>query len=158
MGDFHPIANRGILEANKQLAKLWFEEVWNKGRREAIRELLAQDAVVYESGQAVKGAEGFYAFFDRMRAAFSNIRFVVHEPIIAEEDMVCLRWSCTVTHSGNGLGVPATNKNLLTTGITVVRIANGKIAAGWQNWDMLGLMQQIKNEPLAPIYISEKGV
>jgi steroid delta-isomerase-like uncharacterized protein len=153
------LTERGILEGNKQLAKLWFEEVWNKGRREAIRELLAQDAVVYESGQAVKGAEGFYPYFDRMRAAFSNIHFVVHDPVLADGDMVCLIWSCTVTHSGNGLGIPATNKNLQTTGITVVRIANGKIVAGWQNWDMLGLMQQIKDEPMAPTYIAEnKGI
>jgi len=32
-------------EANKELAKRWFEEVWNKGRREAIAEMLAPDAV-----------------------------------------------------------------------------------------------------------------
>jgi hypothetical protein len=43
--------------------------------------------------------------------------------------MVCLLWSCTVTDCGNGLGVPATNKNLQTTGITVVRIANGELSA-----------------------------
>src|ERR1700686_2661018 len=79
---------RIVSEANKELAKLWFEEVWNKGRREAIRELLAQNAVVYESGQAVKGAEGFYPFFDRMHAAFSNIQVDVHDAI-AEGDVFC---------------------------------------------------------------------
>ena len=97
-----------------------------------------------------------------MRAAFSNIHFSVRDPILADGDMVCLIWSCTVTHSGNGLGIPATNKNLQTTGITVVRIANGKIVAGWQNWDMLGLIQQIRDEPMSPTYIAgnktaEKG-
>jgi predicted SnoaL-like aldol condensation-catalyzing enzyme len=76
-------------EADKELAKLWFEEVWNKGRREAIRELLAPDAVLYEGGVAVKGPEGFYPFFDRMRAAFSNIHVSVHEAI-AEGDVVCV--------------------------------------------------------------------
>ncbi len=142
-------------EANKQLAKLWFEEVWNKGRREAIRELLAPDAVVHDSGVPVKGAEGFYPFFDRMRAAFSNIHMSV-DHTLAEGDLVCLQWACTMTHSGSGLGVPPTNRNLQTTGITIIRIRNGKFVEGWQNWDMLGLMQQIKNESPAPTYMASK--
>ena len=140
-------------EANKQLAELWFEEVWNKGRREAIRELLAPDAVVYDAGEAVKGAEGFYHFFDRMRAAFSDIHFSVQDAI-AEADKVCLRWSCTMRHTGDALGPRATHKDLQTTGITIVQIANGKFVAGWQNWDMLGLLQQINGEPMASTYIA----
>jgi hypothetical protein len=28
--------------------------------------------------------------------------------------------------------------------------------AGWQNWDMLGLMQQIRDEPGAATYIAAK--
>lgn len=67
---------RARSEANKELAKLWFEEVWNKGRREAIRELLAQDAAVIDGGVAVKGAEGFYEFFERMRASFLKHLFL----------------------------------------------------------------------------------
>jgi steroid delta-isomerase-like uncharacterized protein len=144
---------RGMSEANKQLAQLWFEEVWNKGRREAIRELLAPDAVVYDAGDAVRGAEGFYHFFDRMRAAFSDIRFSVQDAI-AEADKVCLRWSCTMRHTGDALGPRATHKDLQTTGITIVQIANGKFVAGWQNWDMLGLLQQINGEPMASTYIA----
>ena len=140
-------------EANKQLAELWFEEVWNKGRREAIRELLAPDAVVYDAGEAVKGAEGFYHFFDRMRAAFSDIHFSVQDAI-AEADKVCLRWSCTMRHTGDALGPRATHKDLQTTGMTIVQIANGKFVAGWQNWDMLGLLQQINGEPMASTYIA----
>src|ERR1700730_10104446 len=140
-------------EANKELAQLWFEEVWNKGRREAIRELLAPDAVVYDAGEAVRGAEGFYHFFDRMRAAFSDIHFSVQDAI-AEADKVCLRWSCKMRHTGDALGPRATNKDLQTTGITIVQIANGKFVAGWQNWDMLGLLQHINGEPMASTYIA----
>jgi predicted ester cyclase len=103
----------------------------------------------------VKGPEGFYPFFDRMQAAFSDIHVTINEAI-AEADKVCVRWSCTMRHTGNGLGIPPTGKNLATTGITIVHIANRKLVAGWQNWDMLGLMQQIKGEPMAPTYIAAK--
>jgi hypothetical protein len=57
-------------EANEELAKLWFEEVWNKGRREAIRELLPPEAVIYEGGAVVKGPEGFYPFLTGCRQHF----------------------------------------------------------------------------------------
>jgi predicted ester cyclase len=142
-------------EANKQLAKRWFEEVWNKGRREAIPEILSPDAEIRESGELVKGPEGFYPFFDRMQAAFSDIH-VTFQDAIAEGDMVCLRWSCAMKHTGSGLGIPPTQKTLATTGMTMVRVANGRFVAGWQNWDMLGLMQQIKQEPMAPTYLAAK--
>ena len=33
-----------MLEANKALVRRWFEEVWNKGRVEAIEEMFAADA------------------------------------------------------------------------------------------------------------------
>jgi steroid delta-isomerase-like uncharacterized protein len=139
-------------EANKELAKLWFEEVWNKGRREAIRELLAQSAVIHDGGDAIKGTEGFYPFFDRMHATFSDIHVSVQDAL-AEGDKVCLRWVCTMRHTGDGLGMPPTNKRLEATGMTIVQIENGKFVAGWQNWDMLGILQQINEQPKPMMYI-----
>jgi predicted ester cyclase len=140
-------------EANKALAKRWFEEVWNKRRREAIDEMLSPDALLDEGGVVVRGPQGFLPFFDRMSDAFSDIH-VTFDDAVAEGDKVCLRWSCSMTHTGHGLGMPPTNKRLKTTGISIVRVANGKLIAGWQNWDMLGLMQQIRAEAKAPTYIA----
>jgi steroid delta-isomerase-like uncharacterized protein len=142
-----------MLEANKALAQKWFEEVWNKRRREAIDEMLAPDAVVHEGRQAAKGPAGFRPFYDRMWAAFSDIHITVHDTL-AEGDKVCVRWSCMMTHTGDGMGMPPTNRQLETTGMSVVRIANGKFAEGWQSWDMLGLMQQIEAKPVALTYIA----
>jgi steroid delta-isomerase-like uncharacterized protein len=130
---------------NKELAKRWFEEVWNQGRRETICEMLAPDAVVQEGERETVGPEGFYPFFERMQGAFSDIHVKIQDAI-SEADKVCVRWSATMRHTGSGMG-PPTNKYLQTTGISVIRIAGGKFVAGWQNWDMLGLMQQIKGEP-----------
>src|SRR5258706_4335006 len=140
-------------EANKALAIRWFEEVWNKGRREAIDEMMSPDALIEEGGAIVKGPDGFRPFFDRISAAFSDVRITVHDAI-AERDTVCVRWSCSMTHTGHGLGMPPTNRRLGTTGISIVRVADGKLTAGWQNWDMLGLIQQIRAEPRAPTSIA----
>jgi hypothetical protein len=51
---------------------------------------------------------------------------------------------------------PTNHRQRYRDGISVLRITESKFVAGWQNWDMLGLMQQIKDEPVAPTYIAAK--
>jgi steroid delta-isomerase-like uncharacterized protein len=145
-----------VSEAYKQLAKRWFEEVWNQGRREAIGELLAPDTVFHEGRTATVGPEGFYPFFDCMQAAFSDIHITVHDAI-AEGDKVCLLWSATMRHTGEGLGVPQTMEQLDITGISIVRIADNRLAERWQNWDMRGLSQLVYKGKLAQACTARTG-
>jgi predicted ester cyclase len=65
------------------------------------------------------------------------------EDIIAEGETVMTRWSCRGTHKGDLSGVAPTGKQVTISGMTVGRLANGKIAEGYVNWDALGLMQQL---------------
>jgi steroid delta-isomerase-like uncharacterized protein len=131
----------------------WFEEVWNKGRRDVIDEMLSPDFVVHEGELTTKGPEGFKIFFDRMRAAFSDIHVTPHEAV-SEGEYACLRWSVTMRHTGDGLGMPATGKKLGTTGMSLIRFHNGRFAEAWQNWDMLGVMEQIKGTGPSPVYMA----
>ena len=48
-----------------------------------------------------------------------------------------------MTHTGDQLGLPATNKRAKITGITIAQIENGKIIRGWDNWDQLALQLQL---------------
>ena len=134
--------------ANREVAVRWFEEVWNKGRREAIAEMLSADAMLYEGASISRGPEGFYAFFDRLQAACSDMRIDIRQTI-TENDLVCVRWCATMKHTGDGLGMAPTGKELEVTGMSVLRIAGDKLIEGWQNWDMLGLLQQIREPDLA---------
>jgi predicted ester cyclase len=78
---------------------------------------------------------------------------VTIEETIADGDRVCVRRSCALQHTGAGLGMPPSSKTLQTTGSPIIRVAGGKLAEGWQNWDMLGLMQQIEERGRAATYI-----
>ena len=138
---------------DKNLATRWFEEVWNKGRRDAIAEMMAPNAVLYDAGDAVRGPEGFYPFFDRLQASFSDMHCIIQDPI-TEGDKICARWTCSMKHTGDGLGMPATGKSLQITGISVVRVSGDQFVEGWQNWDMLGLMQQIEGSQKPATYIA----
>ena len=137
----------------RNLGTRWFEEVWNKGRRDAIAEMLAPDGVLHEGKTDSIGPESFYEFFDRLNGPFSEFRVEVHDTI-AEGDRVCLRWSCTCKHTGDALGIPATQKTVHVTGMSIIRIADGRMVEGWQNWDMLGMMEQIREHPKSLTYVS----
>jgi steroid delta-isomerase-like uncharacterized protein len=142
-----------MTELERNLGGRWFEEVWNRGSRAAVAELLAPDAVLHEANADCVGPEGFYAFYDRLTAAFSEFQVTVHDTI-AEDDRACIRWSCTCKHTGDGLGIPATQKTVHVTGISIMRIANGRLVEGWQNWDMLGMLEQLQGSSKSPTYIS----
>ena len=131
----------------------WFEEVWNKGRREVIDEMFPPEIILHDGDTVSKGPEAFKLFYDRMRASFSDIK-VTPEEAISEGDLVCLRWSVTMRHTGDGIGVPSTGKQLRTTGMTMIRFANGRFSEAWQNWDMMQLMEQINNAPQSKTYIA----
>ena len=139
-------------EHQKQTIIRWFEEVWNKGRRQAIDEMLPPDCVIHDGGTSLKGPEEFKKYFDLMRSTFSEIQMTPEE-VISEGALVCLRWSVKMRHTGDGLGMPATGRNLQTTGISIVRFTGGRFAEAWQNWDMLGVMQQIQQAEPAKLYM-----
>ncbi len=141
-----------MTESERGLGRRWFEQVWNEGRREAIAEMLAPGAVVHDGGSETSGPEGFYPFYDRLRATISEIHIRV-EDSFAEGDKLCVRWSCTGKHTGDGLGVAPTGKTINVTGISILRVAGGKLVEGWQNWDMLAMMEQINGMARSATYI-----
>lgn len=137
---------QSTLEANKALVRRWFEEVWNKGRADAIDELFAADGIAHglsdDAGRPLTGPADFKPFHAAFRGAFHDIVVIV-EDMIAEGDKVAARCSVQGKHSGDHLGVAATNTAVDFSGISIVRIKDGKIVEGWNNFDFLRMNKQI---------------
>jgi steroid delta-isomerase-like uncharacterized protein len=133
------------VQQNIELLTRWFQEVWNEGKTQTVHDLLAPEAVATGqagSGVELHGPEEFVRFVEQIRGAFPDIKVTV-EDAFGSDDKVALRWSATMTHSGHALGIPATGKSVRLTGITIVRIVNGKLVEGWDNWDQLAMLEQI---------------
>lgn len=128
---------------NVALMKRWYREVWAERKNETIHELLAADAVL--SGQTgtveMHGPAEFVRFAEQIRKAFPDTEVVV-EDAFGVDDKVAVRWSATMKHTGEGMGAP-TGKPVKVTGMTIARIVDGKIVEGWDNWDKLGMLEQI---------------
>jgi steroid delta-isomerase-like uncharacterized protein len=133
------------VKENVELMRRWFKEVWNEGRTQTISDLLDSNGIGIgqrEDGSPLRGPAEFVPFVERIRGAFPDINVVV-EDAFGAKDKVVLRWSATMTHRGDHLGMPASGKRVRMTGITIARIADKKIVEGWDNWDQLGMLKQI---------------
>jgi len=130
-----------LQEQNKAVAKSAFEEILSNGHFELADQLYARDFVNHgvrhdasleEDQAALKG----------WHQAFSD---VVIEPrkLIAEGDLVTVYWVARGTNTGTGNGLPATGKKVELAGITIWRIADGKIKEEWSAFDQLSMMRQL---------------
>jgi steroid delta-isomerase-like uncharacterized protein len=133
------------LESNTFLHR-WFEEAWNKGREEAIDEMVDPDVIAYgltdAEGATVRGREDFHRFFRQFRSAFPDIHVDIEETI-REGDKIGAVCRVTATHQGEGLGFAATNNRAEFSGILMVRLRDGKIAEAWNYFDFMTLFGQL---------------
>ena len=144
------------VERNKDLARQAIG-IWTTGVFDAVDELYAPEYVNHQhhdpdDPRDIHGAEAMKRFARKFREAFPDF----HDSVdiqIAEGDMVATRFTSTGTHRGTFMGVEPTNRELTWTGITIDRIAEGKIVESWAKWDMMGMIQQL-NAVSAP---SERG-
>jgi len=123
----------------------WFDEIWNKGMIETVDELLAEDAVMWGTArpdQSSRGGAEFKEFYHRQRSATPDIKIHLDQ-MVREGDTAFARWTVTATHTGDGLGIPPTNKELKITGMSGCRVREGKIVEAWNIWDQIGLARQL---------------
>lgn len=122
-------------DQSKHLVARWFEEVWNQGRREVIFELFAPECVLYDGDTPIRGPQEFAAFYDNLQSQFSDFRITLGTTL-AEGDLASLRWSARSRHKASG-------KDVSVSGISIVRISNGRFVEAWQNWDAASLAAQL---------------
>jgi steroid delta-isomerase-like uncharacterized protein len=131
-------------EENKAHIREWVETAWNRGDLTLANDLYAADYVYHDpaSPMEVRGPEGIKGLVTMYRAALPDIHFAI-EDMISEGDKVVWRWTARATHSGTLMGIPATGKQVTVTGIVISRFVGGKWTEDYNNWDTLGLLQQL---------------
>jgi len=133
------------VEENIVLVRRWFKEVWNEGKTQTIYDLMDENGIAVgqdQPGVVIRGPREFEMFVNRIRGAFPDQKITL-EDAFGADDKVVIRWSAVMTHTGDQLGIPATNKRVKVTGISIAQFENGKIVRGWDNWDQLAMQQQL---------------
>lgn len=131
-------------EENKALVRRFLDETWNKGNLDVIDELVAPDWVGHDptSPEGAQGPEGTRQFLEMYQSAFPDTQMTVEDQV-AEGDKVATRWTARATHQGELMGIPPSGNRIEVTGISIDRIVDGKVVESWDNYDALGMMQQI---------------
>jgi len=127
-----------------KLSRGIFEDVWNRKNLNAIDDLMSADYLHHDaSSPAVpRGTEGYKQFVQGYMKAFPDARFEIQDEFTDSQNEVT-RWTVTGTHQGDLAGIPPTGRRFSVTGISIARVANGKIIESWNSWDALGMMQQL---------------
>lgn len=139
-----------VVEANKAIARRFFTEVWGAGSEPVALELLSPTYLGHMTGSpAPLNRDGWLGFFRHFRQAFPDAQFTI-EDMVAEGDRVVLRLTMRGTHLGVFNGIPATGRSVVVPGVSIERIAGGKIVEGWVTNDALGMLQQLGVLPAPP--------
>jgi predicted ester cyclase len=134
-----------MLEENKALVRRWFKQVWNEQNEAAIDEMFSPEGKArgFPQPDSVADLEEFKRQHQVFCGAFPDLNFKL-EDIVAEGDMVAVRWRVEATHEGHHLGFPASHRKETLTGSSFLRIGQGRILEGWNQMDMAGLFQRLQ--------------
>ena len=132
------------LEQNKTTVARFNYEFIEKGNIEVFNELIDASFINQTAPPgSPRGPEGVIYFFNHfLKAAFPDLKVIIHDQL-AEGDKVTTRKSFYATHSGEFLGVPATNKPVVMDVIDIIRLTDGKFVEHWGILDMHSVMAQI---------------
>ena len=131
--------------SHKQIARRWFEEVWNQRDGSAIQRMFSKDGIAHGLGadsQDLVGPAGFVAFHDAFLGGFTDLHIAI-EDLIEEDDRIAVRWRARGTLTGHGLGFAPTGKPMEVSGMSILRVRNDQIVEAWNNFDVLGMHQQL---------------
>lgn len=133
-------------EANKQLVRRWFEQVWNQQREEAIDEMFAPSGKAHgfpEPDSVLVGPEKFKEIHRLFLGAFPDLHITVRD-IVSEDDKVAVFWTASMTHLGDHLGFPPTLKKESLEGSSFLIVSGAQIQDGWNYMELQGLIMRLK--------------
>jgi len=133
-------------EANKEIVRRFYEQVFNQRNVKAIDELVDPEFLNHDpTPVASRDPESMKQFIHTLTQAFPDHHHAIKD-LIAEGDKVVMRCTLTATHQGlfpGFLEMPPTGKSICQRQIHILRVQDGKVAEHWVIRDDLTMMQQL---------------
>ena len=132
------------IEEHKAVMKR-FETMINTADSMIAKELVADDALFYTpaSPTPLYGGEGYLSVVHWMRESFPDVQWKL-EDMVAEGNVVAVRWTLSGTHKGEFMGMPATGKHFSTSVMNFYYFNDeGKIKNDIAAEGMIGILRGI---------------
>jgi len=136
-----PAPGGSLQDLNKAVAMRVFEDMFNRGDFKAADEIYAPDFVNHGVHRNASLEEDLAAA-RREKTLLPDLNMTV-DLITADQDLVTVVWTARGTNTGRSGWVPATGARVELRGITVWRIANGRIREEWSSFDLLRVVRQL---------------
>jgi len=132
-------------EANKEIVRR-YQEAYNTNNLDVLDEVLAPDWKTNGWPEGIpQSIEMAKEFHQMALQAFPDLKFVTLD-LIAEGDWVVQRQMARGTFKGEMAGLAPTGQLVEAGGISMFRIADGRIVEHWAYADDAGLWQQLGAE------------
>lgn len=116
---------------NRDLLHRYHVEVWEEGRLDRAGEYLAPTFTSHARVTTLPpGAVIGPDFLAQFWIGFPDLHSR-EDAVLADGDLVTVRWTITGTHTGPFFGVAATGKPIEVAGMDILRVADGKFVEHW---------------------------
>jgi steroid delta-isomerase-like uncharacterized protein len=121
-----------ITEQNKAVVTRFNKEFIEQGNMHSFKELVNDDVINHAAPEgSPNGPESMiYFIVENLRKGFPDIKVEILDQV-AEADKVTSRKVFHATHTGNFMGIPASNKKVTIHVIDIIRLRDGKYAEHW---------------------------
>lgn len=126
-----PETRSASAEQNKVVARRVFEELTNQGRYNAVDEVFDKNCKVHFGNRTVSLSQAV-AEGKGWKSAAPDL-FMNVESVSQNGDRVTVVWSARGTHTGQGLGVKPTRRQISMRDKSTFLMKNGKIVEAWNS-------------------------
>jgi steroid delta-isomerase-like uncharacterized protein len=121
------------------VVRRFYDQGVNRRDWAAVADTLADD---FTHNGVRLGPDGQRHSLEALYAGFPDARVAI-EDTVAASDRIVSRMTWTGTQDGVFAGHPASGRAVAWTAISIIRVADGRIAEAWVNEDDLGLLRAI---------------
>lgn len=144
-GVFKPALESG--DVADRYATLW-QDIWGNKHPAAIRDLYADNAVLYgPGGHEYSGHAAIDRFVIGYLASFPDCEMTIEQLMTNAGESgttrVAMRWSLQATHCGNGQFDAPGGAPVYIMGLTQAQVVDGKVVAEWLVTDEVAIWKQI---------------
>ena len=119
------ITSHSMSTKTRELARRWFEEIWNEHKVETIDELAHPDCICHHEGQATTyGVDTFKTFRNQLLGMLPDLKIEIQD-IVSDETTAVVRWHFT--------------------GISWMKFSGSQVIEGWDAWNQAAFLQQISS-------------
>jgi predicted ester cyclase len=123
--------------------RTWVEAL-NRGDVSIADGVFAPECVIHINGSPDPNlsVDGFKQMMSGLLAAFPDLHLTIDDQSEAG-GKVATRWSAEGTNTGPFGTVAATGRRVRVNGLILDRVVGGRVVERWEQWDQMGMMQQL---------------